>query len=53
VLAASYSVGFLAGASLGGWLAARDIRGTVVAGLALFAASAVLFGLAKAHCCSI
>ena len=47
VLAASYSVGFLAGAPLGGWLASRDIRGTVVAGLALFAASAVLFGLAQ------
>jgi MFS transporter, DHA1 family, solute carrier family 18 (vesicular amine transporter), member 1/2 len=45
VLAASYSVGFLAGAPLGGWIAERNVRATVIAGLLLFAAAAAAFGL--------
>ena len=46
-LAASYSVGFLAGAPLGGWMAARNVRATVIAGLLLFATAAVSFGLSS------
>jgi predicted MFS family arabinose efflux permease len=46
VLAARYSIGFLGGAPLGGWMAARAVRGTVIAGLVLFGAAALAFGLA-------
>ena len=43
-LAAAYSVGFLAGAPIGGLIAARDARRTVLAGLVMFAGSAAAFG---------
>ena len=46
LLAASYSLGFLAGAPLGGLLASRAVRATVVTGLAAFAVAAALFGAA-------
>jgi predicted MFS family arabinose efflux permease len=47
LLAASYSVGFILGAPLGGWAAARQVRRALLGGLALFAAAAVAFAAAS------
>jgi MFS family permease len=48
VLAASYSVGLIAGSLLGWWLALRlGVRATTLIGLGLFAAASVAFGLGQ------
>jgi predicted MFS family arabinose efflux permease len=47
LLAASYSVGFILGAPLGGWAAAWHLRRTLLCGIGLFAAAAVAFGAAS------
>lgn len=47
VLAASYSVGFVLGAPLGGWAAARHVRRALLGGIALFAVAAVAFATAS------